>query len=307
MSAQKNYKQTIKDTPLLGPLLLKIKQTIRKPKPSGGEFKRRIQYRSQTFWNDPQADAVRNTPMLASDPMSKWKDVPHWQRKLSNKSNSREFATAHGCKISELYWKGKDFSQVDFSALPPNYVIRPTIGRSSKMVFLMKDGVNLMDKKPYQKEDILRVLEAAVVKHPYPDFFFEEFLQTESGEYKILNDYKIHAFNGEIAAIELINRLSPKTGFSTWYDEHWNLINNLETYYPEGEPEPAPKCLDEMIAKAKALSKSYEIFVRVDYFATQKGAVFCEFAATPGGGKDYTPEGEALMIEYWDKYCPGKI
>lgn len=302
-----NYKQTIKGIPFLGPLLSTIKKQTGNKAPSGGEFKRRIQHRSQTFWNDPEADAVRNTPMQASDPMSKWKDVNHWQRRLSNKSNSREFATAHGCKISDLYWKGKDFSQVDFSALPAAYVIRPTIGRSSKMVFLMKNGINLMDNKPYAKEGILRLLEAAVVKHPYPDFFFEEFLQTEGGEHKILNDYKIHAFNGEIAAIQLINRLSPKTGYSTWYDEHWNLMDNLETYYPKGAVEPPPKCLDEMMAKTKALSKSYEIFVRIDFFATPKGAVFCEFAATPGGGRDYTPAGEALLIEYWDKYCNGKI
>ncbi len=83
-SLYKNYKQTIKKIPIIGEMLLRIKQQINKKVPTGGEFKSRIQHRSQTFWADPQADIIRNMCMHASDPLSKWKDVNHWQKEWKN-------------------------------------------------------------------------------------------------------------------------------------------------------------------------------------------------------------------------------
>jgi hypothetical protein len=61
-------------------------------------FSERIKRRHEVFWQDQNAEAVRNTIMHAHDPIEKWKDVTNWQRKLSNKYNSREFAVKHGCK-----------------------------------------------------------------------------------------------------------------------------------------------------------------------------------------------------------------
>ncbi|MEJ7682262.1 MAG: hypothetical protein WKG06_31315 [Segetibacter sp.] len=73
--------------------------------------------------------------MNANDTMEKWKDVKNWQRKLSNKYNSREFARKHSCRVPELYWKGNNYTAIDFDNLPEHYVIRPTKGHSLKLVF----------------------------------------------------------------------------------------------------------------------------------------------------------------------------
>jgi hypothetical protein len=56
---------------------------------------------------------------------------------------------------------------------------------------------------------------------------------------------------------------------------------SLTSNYPLGEVQRPPKCLSEMIEYARRLSKAYEIFCRIDFYATDKGAVFGEFTPTP--------------------------
>ncbi|MBF9252796.1 hypothetical protein I2I11_05810 [Pontibacter sp. 172403-2] len=272
-----------------------------------GEFFARIQHRHSTFWDAPNAEAVRNTPMSASDPLAKWQDVENWQRKLSNKYNSREFAKMNGCRVAELYWKGRDLSTLDVEKLPKQFVIRPTIGYSSNLVFVIDGSFNLMDQQTYTKQDIIEKLGIALQQNPYLEFLVEEFLKTERSEYKLPIDYKFFMFNGEVAYIFIIDRLSPTKGYSTFYDENWKQIDNPNTYYPKGTYQQPPVCLAEMIEQAKKLSRLYGIFVRIDFYATDKGAVFGEFTPTPFMGTNFTPAGEQMLIDYWDKYCKGMI
>ncbi len=277
------------------------------PESYKGEIYKRITHRHTTFWDNAEAETVRNTIMYADDPLAKWQNVPHWQRKLSNKHNSREFAKMQGCRVAELYWRGRDLRTLDMAQLPEQYVIRPTIGFSSNLVYVMNGSYNLMDQKQYTKEQIQTQLQAALQKNPDLEFLVEEFLRTESGEYKLPLDYKFYMAGEHVACIFVVDRLSPKTGYSTYYDESWNQLGNLNTGYPEGPYLKPPACLPEMLAQAKKLSKIYGIFVRIDFYATDKGVVFGEFTPTPFKGNGFTPEGDKLLTEYWDKYCPGKI
>ena len=274
---------------------------------NSGEFPARIRKRHHMFWSDPEAELVRNSKMHEGIPLDAWQDVPNWQRRLSNKYNAREFAKLLGCNVADLYWKGRDLSTLDFNSFPSQYVIRPTIGHGSKGVFIMNDGLNLFDQKRYTTEQISEQLQAELDKHLALEFLFEEFVRTESGEYEIPNDFKFLCFNGEVASVAVIDRISPKVGYSYFYDEHWNKMERLHHLYP-GKDEPAkPKCFDQMLEQAKILSKVYGIFVRIDFFASDKGAVFCEFTPTPAMGRGFTKYGKRLLLKYWDRYCPEMI
>jgi hypothetical protein len=239
--------------------------------------------------------------------MEKWEDVENWQRKLSNKYNSREFAKKHNCRVAELYWKGREYNRIDFDSLPNNFVIRPTIGHSLKSVFLMTESVNLMDGKRYSRDEIKQVLREALCANEKLEFLIEEFVRTEDGEYKIPDDYKFYMFNGRIGCIQVINRENNVKGSTSWYDENWNLLPNLTTNYPDGKPHPKPRCFLEIVEYAKRLSRTYKIFIRIDFYATDKGVVFGEVTPTPGLGIGFTPLGEKLLTKYWDKYCTGMI
>ncbi len=278
--------------------------TLKRRLSNSGEFYNRILNRSRNYWEVPNADMIRNQRMFATDDLSEWKDAQHWQRKLSNKANAKEFAMKNNCKVAELYWRGADADTIDFSVLPSHYVIRPTIGHSSGMVYVMENGTNLFDKKVYSHEQIRENLRTALVENPHLEFLIEEFLKNEQGNYGILVDYKFFCFNGEIAAVGVIERRSPNSGDESFVDENWNVLPRITIAYsvPKALPEQ-PACWDEMVAKVKELSKVYEIFVRLDFYATDKGAVFGEFTPTPGMGRNYTPFGKKLLLEYWDKYC----
>jgi hypothetical protein len=272
-----------------------------------GEFTRRIKNRHEAFWKDPQAEKIRNTGMLRSDRLEKWADVHNWQRKLSNKHNAREFASMHNCKVPKLYWKGRDIATVNFEALPVNYVIRPTTGHCSDLVFLMRSGVNLFDNRSYTHTEIASLLHKETTKSQHVEFLFEEFLQETAGEASILSDYKIFCFNGEVACIQVINREGKNAGKASFYDSNWNRMRRITYSYKSGKTQPPPACLNEMLEKAKVLSKSYGIFVRIDFYATCDGCVFGEFTPTPSMGQNYTAFGRRLLLKYWDKYCGGLI
>lgn len=273
----------------------------------GGDFAKRIQARHQLFWGKSDAEIIRNIAMKAEDPIEKWRDGFNWQRKLSNKSNAKEFAKKHGCRVTQLYWKGKDLSTLDIDALPEHYVIRPTIGHSCNLVFLMENGLNLMDSKYYSNKELLAILQEALSENPYQEFLVEEFVRTERGEYRIPKDYKVYTFNGAIARIEVINRLSPSKGSTSLYTENWEQVENLSSKYEQAPYEEPPECIEELKSYAKTLSKAYEIFVRIDFYATDKGAVFGEFTPTPGLGKIFSPGAEEMFVKYWDEHCTSMI
>jgi hypothetical protein len=274
---------------------------------NSGEFTKRIRNRHDTFWKDVNAETIRNTKMTKEDHLERWQDIPNWQRKLSNKHNAREFAHKHGCNLPELYWKGTDIDSIDFSTLPTNYVIRPTTGHCSSLVFLMKDGLNLFDRKIYTINQIKDTLKQEIINNPNLEFLFEEFLEQEQGKSGILNDYKFFCFNGEVACIQVINRVGPNQGYGSFYDENWNKIKKITHTYKPAKTQNAPDCLTDMVTDAKKLSKAYGIFVRIDFYATYKGCVFGEFTPTPSMGKNYSSFGRKLLLNYWDKYCTDLI
>lgn len=270
-------------------------------------FSDRIKHRNKTFWAEEGADKLKTTPRYAHDPFSKWKGSTHWQRRLSNKRNAHEFALKHNCRVPDLYWQGSDCSTIDFSKLPHHYVIKPTIGHSCGMVYLMSRGTNLFDMRHYTSAELVAGMEKAIDERPGLEFMIVEFCRNERGEYQIPDDYKIMCFNGQIACICLVNRFSSKKGYHNFYDENWHQLKQINTLYPMAGFQRAPACLHEMLEQAKTLSQAYEIFVRIDFYATDKGAVFGEFTPTPSLGTGFTPYAENLFTAYWDVFCTNLI
>lgn len=85
------------------------------------------------------------------------------------------------------------------------------------------------------------------------------------------------------------------------------MLKNVNSIFADAPYQPPPVCLPEIIEQAITLSKTYELFVRIDFYATDNGAVFGEFTPTPGLGYGFTPFADKLLTSYWDKYCNGKV
>lgn len=273
------------------------------------EFSKRIKYRYKTFWKD---DLSPLPLFVASDPIYKWKYTAHWQRALEHKFNSREFAKKYGCKVPGLLWYGQNFDEIDFSTLPKHFVVKPTLGHSSRSVYLMSDGTDLLTGTFYTLNELKASLKQLTSLYPEMTFIIEEFAANEKGDFQIPVDYKFYMFNGEIACIQVINRGTliegAKTGTVNYYNENWTSTDKIKTSsFKDGSPQQKPKCLQEMVQSAKVLSRAYEIFVRVDFYATDKGAVFGEFSPTPDGGHSFTKAGSKYLMEKWEIYCKNMI
>ena len=65
-----------------------------------------------------------------------------------------------GYKVPMIYHIGdKAKSLPKFRNLPERFVIKPTKGWSAKNVFVMVDGVNLLDQKKWKRNQIVKSLE----------------------------------------------------------------------------------------------------------------------------------------------------
>jgi hypothetical protein len=76
--------------------------------------------------------------------------------RLSGKLEGRAFMEGNGFKVPReigLYSYIDDIP--DFSELPSRFVLKPSSGYSAKNVFVMSDGMNLLDGKNYDRDSIL--------------------------------------------------------------------------------------------------------------------------------------------------------
>jgi hypothetical protein len=277
-------------------------------------FSDRIKRRYERFWIHRELSfhtrgLCQLSYLTREDPPEKWHCCNYWQRKLSNKWNSREFVCRLGCAVPELYWSGRRVEDIPFDRLPDRYVIRPVVGHSKKGVFVIDHGLNLIDRKNYTEEQIRSVLRPIVAGFPPRRILVEELLRPERG---VPSDrpmeYKIHAFGDVIGAI-VANQYGPEL-LSSGFDERWNLLPDLyqsqKRFRPSVEPAP-PECLSELVRWAKVLGTAYESYVRVDFYATERGCVFGEFAATPFRGAGFTVFGDQHLGECWDRTFPDAV
>ncbi|MDT0686861.1 ATP-grasp fold amidoligase family protein [Autumnicola psychrophila] len=274
------------------------------------EFERRIWKRQQLFFGSDLKKELSDFRFYRNDDFETWKNSTIWQHRLENKLNAKEFALKAGAKVAKKIWSGckEDFQKLDLLTLPENFIIKPVRGEASKDVFLIRGGYNLFDKKKYSISDLEKAVHDLFMVKRISEIVIEEFLPNESGEILVPNDYRFYTFNGNILFIQLDKRKSFEKEQVSFYDENWNLIKEKVVIDAvTNKSDDAPACLSEMVIQAKKLSKHYKIFGRIDFYATQKGAVFGEFTPTPRRGKSLTKFGNKKLIDAWNTYCTGMI
>ena len=283
-------------------------------------YKDLILYRVDVWWKRDLENTDKNihnkrdcTRTLSLDLLKQkknWFCCPYWRRKFSNKYNTRLFAQLLNIPMAKLYWHGNYPNKIPFETLPINYIIRPTSGSSSQGVFVMKNGIDLKSGLKKTNNAIIKELQKYQKKHPYTGFLVEEFVKNENGEYQIPSDYKIHMFQDKVAFIQRVSESDHLKGRHKLYLEDWTPLDNLPERvlecYPEDIYRPPPKNLKEMIFFAKKIGKAYDHYIRLDFFQTDKGPVFCEFTPTPCLGLHVTETGNQYLMKYWKNMEPNK-
>jgi hypothetical protein len=132
----------------------------------------------------------------------------------------------------------------------------------------------------------------------------EEYLEDWNSPDSIPFDYKFHMFGEKCAHITIIERLSNNNSKE---NKFWNVTEDWEalpiqfvrTQIPQETLPPKPDCWDELCESAKKLGSELGIFMRIDFFATTRGAVFGEFTPQPHGGKGFTIEADKWLGSIW--------
>ena len=285
-------------------------------------FSERIRRRNELWWgrsrqrwnpsvwlNEAQRRRQKRVLRNASDPESVWQAGKYWQRTLTNKWNAREFAKKHGCQVPELYWSGTDASDIPFETLPEHFVIRPAWGSGDAGVFVVAGEHDVLHGTACSPTQLVERLEQERSGTGHV-LLVEEYLKNEEGEYSLPIEYKCHMFCGEIGAIQMVDRTpgSMLESKQICYQADWtNFDEPIFAPLNPAEPADPPLCLDEIRACGGRLGGAYGTYVRVDFFATQRGCVFNEFASTPRFVEQATAFGDAYFEDLWREHCPDTV
>jgi teichuronopeptide biosynthesis TupA-like protein len=243
-----------------------------------------------------------------TDPDHVWRFSRYWQRTLLNKFNSREFVQRHGCRVPALYWHGRHLSELPIDSLPDCYVIRPVIGASSRRVFAVVDGHELMTDTRLDKTELRDRLRADFGEVTTEPILVEQFIHPAVRSGALPREYKFHVFGDRIAAIELQHRSGRKPKMQRQFDANWNpLPQPIHTRVEFGGAFDPPASLDEMIRCVRRLGVAFGTYVRVDYYDMAGGPVFSEFSSMPGAGKEHTRFGDDYMGRFWAEVYPREV
>ncbi|MGK7943570.1 MAG: ATP-grasp fold amidoligase family protein [Microcystaceae cyanobacterium] len=245
-----------------------------------------------------------------TDSDSEWKFCRYWQRTLINKWNSREFSQKHHCKVPELYWYGQNLKEMPIESFPDNYVIRPVWGTARKGIYVMSGNLDLLTNTSFEKTQLKEHLISQLGEVSKCPILVEEFVRSEQGEYKLPIEYKFYMFGEKIAFISVHERISYKSvKFSQQFTSDWQqLTEPIDNFVPLNSNFEQPQCYQEMVSCVKRLGVAFGTFIRVDYYATDKGAIFSEFSSIPHSLlQSITPFGDQYLGKMWHDIYPNKI
>nr|WP_280177461.1 ATP-grasp fold amidoligase family protein [Microvirga pakistanensis] len=233
------------------------------------------------------------------------RQLPQYSR-LSGKLEGRSFMKDNGFKVPEeigLYPRIEEIPE--FSNLPNKFVLKPSSGYSAKNVFVISEGVNLLDGKIYNRNSVIDAVNQSYAGREFRGkFLIEELLINWDQKDGIPLDYKFYCFGERIAFVHVVERNS---GVNIKANRHWFMKDDWSdlgfkiqtTQELQKEPLPRPACYKELIDTVRTVGRMLNMFMRIDMYATTRGAVFGEFTPTPHGGSGYTKEADQWLGSLW--------
>jgi hypothetical protein len=168
----------------------------------------------------------------------------------------------------------------------PDYPVIIKTNHGSGGVIIVKDKQSIDIRKIQQKlkiqlnQNYYTRSKEWEYKNIKPCIIVEQLLQDESNN-DILNDYKVHCFNGSPQYIQTIFDRTIEVK-ENWYDAKWNLLD-VHYFSPIKKYLPKPKLLNELLNVATILSTDF-IYVRVDLYISNNQIYFGELTFHPYGG-----------------------
>lgn len=202
--------------------------------------------------------------------------------------------------LNELIAVYDNMSEINFDALPEQYVMKVVHGCGYNLIVPDKHKLNLLKAKLKlfkwtHKDQYQRSHKEWAYKGVKPRIIVEKFLQQEEGGDLI--DYKFYCFNGKAEFVE-VHHDRNHHHLSSFYDLNYQQLpfrDVSEEHMIKGDIK-APERFSEMVDVANKLAGNLP-FVRVDLYYVNKQIVFGEMTFYPGSGTAdfYPPEYNKLL------------
>lgn len=194
-----------------------------------------------------------------------------------------------GCPTAHLYKVYETPAELDFAALPPSFVIKLTFQSRSRGIVIIKNGIDQRTQEPINREKIIEYLNKHLLKPgtniTHQKVIIEELLEANQADMPLL-DIKLFYFAGNLVFLQIIDpskrpedRIYPRFHYS----KNWQRLPMHKQEAPLDEHMERPKCLDEIIMWGNKIAAIYfpDTFIRLDFYPTNKGAVFGETTLAP--------------------------
>lgn len=178
------------------------------------------------------------------------------------------------------------FDDIDFTALPEQFVLKCTHDSGGGIIVKSKKKLNMEEAGKKLTRCLKRNYYYIGREWPYKNvkrrIIAEKYLVNENGAE--LLDYKFMCFGGKVKCSFVCSERRSKNGLKvTFYDLDWNIMP-FERCYPRSDKAiKRPKNYRLMIELAEKLSVDIP-FVRVDFYEINNRVYFGEFTFYPGGG-----------------------
>ena len=233
-------------------------------------------------------------------------DKNQWPIRIqcADKYDVRKYVTDKGFGeiLNECYGVYDCFDDIDFDALPDQFVIKTTTGSGHNYI--------CKDKGKIDKDALKKRFDTWMAKNTsfglttgewhyalgQPRIIVEKYLSM-LGESVSLIDYKFHCIHGQVYGEYVCYDRVPYTHRVNYdhYDADWNLTDGvIARFHPRQRLIPKPKRFDEMKRIAAALSQGVE-YVRVDLYEIEDRILFGEMTFTPMG--NYLPYTHERLVD----------
>lgn len=229
--------------------------------------------------------------------LSFYSDTTLWSE-LADKVRVRDYVSKNGFPeiLNELYGVYESSDEIDFDALPEQFVLKTNNGSATNIFIKDKSKLNIGDAKK-KLSKWLKIDYGYKTATPHysrikPLILAEKYLVEDNNHNKSLTDYKIYCFHGHPKYIFVFSDRIPNTHeYSKMiYDVDWNshpeFINNGLKI---AKMRSRPASLEKMLKAAEKLSEPFP-FVRVDFYEINRRPIFSELTFTPGHNSAASPK-----------------
>lgn len=179
------------------------------------------------------------------------------------------------------------FDDIDFDALPNEFVLKPT--HTSGNVFICKDKSKIDYKKlkkqvnKWLKRDYYRIHREWPYKNVKPRIIAEKYM--ENKDHTNIKDYKFYCFNGQADYVMICTGRETGHPKFYFYNKEWNFMRNMSNdgIKLEGKLEEKPIGIEKMFEIAEKLSQGIK-FVRMDLYNVNEKIYFRRIYVFPSSG-----------------------